>query len=141
MWARRVVVVVVVVAQLVFAVRAYWAPHRELGFQMFPESSTWQAEIVRVTDGGDRHPVDEPWFGYEWNTLVGGRGLSSPWRRHHADSGIRRQLAFLEEALAWVADNTPADTETRYLEATVTAWRNLDPPVTTVVRSPDRALP
>ena len=33
---------------------------------MFPESSTWQADIVRVTDDGQRIPITEPWAGYRW---------------------------------------------------------------------------
>ena len=69
------------------------------------------------------------------------RGLRSPWRRHHADAGVDNQLAFLDEALEWVAENTPADTETHYLEATVTSWYNLRPPTSIVMRSPVRDLP
>ena len=138
---RRIVFVGVIVLQLAFIVRAYWAPHKEFGFQMFPEASSWQAQIVRVTADGDRVPVDQPWFGYEWNDLFPDRGLSSPWLRHHADAGLDNQLAFLNEALAWVADNTPRDTETRYFEATVTTWFNMREPTTTVFRSPDRDIP
>jgi hypothetical protein len=59
-WARRIVVVVVVVAQLAFVVRAYHSAHKEFGFQMFPESSTWQADIVRVTADGQRIPISNP---------------------------------------------------------------------------------
>ncbi len=130
-----------VAAQLTFVVRAYWAPHREFGYQMFPEASTWQADIVRVTHDGARVPITERWSGYEWNELVGGRGLASPWRRHHADAGLDGQLAFLDAALTWVAANTPNDRETRYLEATVTAWHNLDPPSVLTMRTPDRSVP
>jgi hypothetical protein len=135
---RRIVFVGVIVLQLVFVVRAYSAPHKEFGFQMFPEASSWQAEIVRVTVNGDRVPVDRPWFGYGWNELVPDRGLASPWQRHHADDGLDNQIAFLDEALDWVAANTPRDTETRYYEATVTTWFNMRGPTTTTLRSPDR---
>lgn len=138
---RRIVFVGVIVLQLAFIVRAYWAPHKEFGFQMFPEASTWQADIVRVTVDGDRVPVDQPWFGYEWNDLFPNKGLSSPWSRHHANAGVDNQLAFLEEGLAWLAENTPRDTETLYYEATVTTWYNLREPTTTVLRSPDRDPP
>jgi hypothetical protein len=138
---RRIVFIGVIVLQLAFVVRAYWAPHMEFGFQMFPEASTWQAEIVRVTMDGDRIPIDQPWFGYEWNDLVRGKGLSSPWHRHHANAGIDNQIAYLKEALAWVAGNTPRDQETRYYEAKVTTWFNLREPDHTVLRSPDRAPP
>ena len=135
---RRVVFTGVIVLQMVFVVRAYWAPHMEFGFHMFPEASSWQAEIVRVTANGDRIPVRQPWFGYQWNDLAPDRGLASPWDRHHADDGIDNQIAFLREALAWVAANTPRDTETRYYEATVTTWFNLRGPTTTTLRSPER---
>jgi hypothetical protein len=138
---RRIVFIGVIILQLAFIVRAYWAPHKEFGFQMFPEASSWQAQIVRVTSNGDRVPVDQPWFGYEWNDLVPERGLSSPWVRHHADAGLDNQLAFLKEALAWVANNTPRDTETRYFEATITTSFNMRDPTTRILRSPSREVP
>ena len=139
-YVRRIVCVSVIVLQLVFVVRAYSAPHKEFGFQMFPEASSWQAEIVRVTVNGDRVPVDQPWFGYQWDELAPDRGLAYPWVRQHADDGLDNQLAFLNEALVWVAANTPRDTQTRYYEATVTTWFNMRGPTTTIMRSPDRNL-
>ena len=63
------------------------------------------------------------------------RGLSYPQVRHHADAGLANQLAFLDAALDWVADNTPRDRETRYLEARVTSWHNADPRRVEVLRS------
>lgn len=137
-WGRRIAVVGVIALQSTFVVRGYSTPHREFAFQMFPESSTWEAAIVRVTADGRRIPIDEPWFGYRWSDLVVGRGLGSPAGRGHADAGLRGQLAFFEAALDWVARNTPRDTETRYLEAVVTTWYNTDPPRTRVIRSVDR---
>lgn len=139
---RRVVVVAVVLAQLALVVRAYWSDHDEFGFQMFPESSTWAAEIVRVTADGRAVAIDEPWpGGYRWNDLVTRGALSRPAGRHHADAGIDNQLAFLASALDWVAENTPGDTETLYLEATVTYWRNSDGPFELVLRSERRQVP
>jgi len=135
------VVVGLVVLQLGMVVRAYRSPHMEFGFQMFPESSEWRADIVRVTTDGSRVPIEEPWAGYAWNTLVRGRGLGSPWRRHHADAGVDNQLAFLDEALTWVAANTPDDHETRRLVATVTVWHNDDPVEVRVLTSPVRDVP
>jgi hypothetical protein len=128
-------VVAVVGLQLALVARGYWADHKEFAFQMFPESSTWSAEIVRVTADGQRVPIEVPWSGYRWDALVKDRGLSYPGVRHHADAGLENQLAFLEAALDWVADNTPRDRETRYLEATVTSWHNDDPPEVAVMRS------
>jgi hypothetical protein len=132
---RRVVVLAVVALQLFFVARGYWADHKEFAFQMFPESSTWRAEVVRVTADGRRVPIEQPWSGYRWDQLVRDRGLSYPEFRHHADAGLDNQLAFLRAALDWVARNTPRDRETRYLEARVTAWHNDDRPRVEVFRS------
>ncbi|NNE11359.1 MAG: hypothetical protein HKN41_03850 [Ilumatobacter sp.] len=138
---RRFVVGGFIVVQLGLVVRAYEAPHREFGFHMFPEASTWSADIVRVTHDGRREPVDRSWAGYSWNQLVRTRGLSSPWRTHHADAGVTNQLAFLGEALDWVAHNTARDTETRFYEAVVTTSHNGDPPEQVILRSVERTLP
>jgi hypothetical protein len=132
---RRVVVLAVVLLQLGFVARGYWSDHKEFGFQMFPESSTWRASVVRVTADGRRVPIEAPWSGYRWEELVQDRGLSFPAVRHHADAGLDNQLAFLRAALEWVADNTPRDRDTRYLEATVTSWHNADAPTVEVLRS------
>jgi hypothetical protein len=132
---RRLVVLAVVLLQVGFVARGYWADHKEFAFQMFPESSTWRADVVRVTADGRRVPVEVPWSGYRWNELVRARGLSYPEARHHADAGLANQLAFLRAALDWVADNTPRDRETRYLEARVTSWHNADAASVEVFRS------
>jgi hypothetical protein len=132
---RRVVVVTVVVLQLGLVARGYWSDHKQFAFQMFPESSTWRATVVRVTADDRRVPIERRWSGYRWDQLVRDRGLSYPAIRHHADAGLDNQLAFLEAALDWVASNTPRDRQTRYLEATVTSWHNTDPPRVRVLRS------
>jgi hypothetical protein len=130
-----VVVATVVVVQLAFIARGYSADHKEFAFQMFPESSTWRADVVRVTADGRRVPVEIPWDGYTWDELVTERGLSYPSFRHHADAGLDNQLAFLRASLDWVAENTPRDHGTRYLEARVTAWHNHEPPRVETFRS------
>lgn len=127
--------------QIALVIRAYAAPHREFGYQMFPEASTWRADIVRVTHDGERVSIREPWNGYQWNDLVRGRGLTMPWVEHHADSGLQRQLQFLAEALDWVATNTPDDHDTAYLEATVESSHNTRPTVTETIRSRRRTPP
>jgi hypothetical protein len=133
-----VVVVAVVLGQLAFVAQGYWSDHKEFAFQMFPESSTWRASVVRVTADGRHVPIERPWAGYRWDELVRDRGLSYPAVRQHADAGLDNQLAFLGAALDWVAAHTPRDHETRYLEATVTAWHDADPPRVSVFRSPVR---
>jgi hypothetical protein len=133
--ARRVVFVTVVAVQLFFIARGYWSDHKEFGFHMFPESSTWRASVVRVASDGHRIPIDEPWSGYRWDQLVRGSGVEYPSLRQHANAGLDNQLAFLRASLDWVAGNTPRDHQTRYLEARVTAWHNDDPPYVKVFRS------
>jgi hypothetical protein len=137
---RRVVVVAVVAVQLGLIARGYWSDHKQFAFQMFPEASTWRAEVVRVTSHGQRVPIQRPWSGYRWDELVQDRGLKYPWIRHHADAGLDNQLAFLDAALDWVAENTPRDSETRYLEATVTSWHNDHAPEVEVMRSSEREV-
>ena len=125
----------VVALQLGFVARGYWADHKEFAFQMFPESSTWRADVVRVTADGRRVPIEQAWSGYRWEELVPKVGLRYPAIRRHAVAGVDNQLAFLRSALDWVAGNTPRDRETRYLEARVTSWHNADPPRVEVFRS------
>jgi hypothetical protein len=132
---RRAAVVAVIAVQLGFIVRGYFSDHKEFAFQMFPEASTWSADVVRVTADGRRVPIEQPWSGYRWAELVPNVGLRYPGIRHHAYAGVDNQLAFLDSALDWVATNTPRDDETRYLEARVTAWHNDDPPREEVFRS------
>jgi uncharacterized UPF0160 family protein len=73
---RRVVVAAVVVLQLGLVARGYRSDHKQFPFQMFPESSTWRATVVRVTADGRRVPIERRWSGYHWDQLVRDRGLS-----------------------------------------------------------------
>jgi hypothetical protein len=135
----RVVFVGVVAAQVTLLVRGSDEPHPVLAFRMFDESSDWRADIVRVTTDGRRVPIDEPWpGGYRWAALVPDRGLAVPGSEHHADAGVDSTLAFLQSALDWVAANTPADHETRYLEAHVVYDRNAHAQETVTLRSRER---
>ena len=65
---------------------------------MFPESSTWRADVVRVTADGRRVPVERPWAGLPVGPA---RRRPGPRRypsvRHHADAGLDNQLAFLDD--------------------------------------------
>jgi len=132
-WLPRVVAIVVVVVQVFFVVRAYSADQAFFGFQMFPESSSWQATIERELPDGTRVDVRDQWTGgYRWSELVRGRGLQRPFVRHSASAGLDSTLDFFEESLTWVARNTPRDTEAVRLIATVTAWRNGGEPETVV---------
>jgi hypothetical protein len=136
---RRLVIVVAVVAQITMIVVAYDSDHKTFGFQMFPESSRWSAEIVRVEIDGTRVPIDDGWE-YRWSELVQGRGLTNPFVDHHADSGLRNQFGYFQGALDWVARHTPADTTTVYLEAEVTYTDNGRGPFRRTFRSVDREV-
>lgn len=135
--ARRVFIALVVVGQLTMIVVAYDSDHKTFGFQMFPESSRWGAEIVRVDADGRRTPIDDDWA-YRWADLVDSRGLTYPSGMHHADSGLRNQLGYLQGALDWVAEHTPDDTTTQYIEADVTYTDNGRGPFTRTLRSVER---
>lgn len=131
----------VVVVQLGLVANGYRDAHNLFAFQPFNESSTYAVELVRVLDDGQRVPVvNGRWEGYDWNELVGWRALQSPWRQRHAFSGVDAIEDFLDHALNWMADHTPNDTETRYLEAEITYYRDARGPYYTVVRSHDREL-
>jgi hypothetical protein len=127
--------------QLGFAINGYRDPHKYFAFQPFNESSTWKADIVRVTWDGRRIPIDEHWSGYHWNELVHMAALKGPSQLRHAYMGAGATVDFLDSALDWVAEHTPADHDTRYLEATVTYFENTRGPHVTVLRSVERAAP
>ena len=137
----RLVFAAVVLVQVGLIGRSYLDPHNLFGFQPFNESSTIEADIVRVTAGGERVPISEPWpGGYDWNTLMHFGPLENPSIPNHAYSGTGTMLDFYEEALDWVADNTPKDRETVRLEATIRTSTNTEPVVVTVFVSKDRDL-
>jgi hypothetical protein len=143
-WRRRLVkgfVVGVLAVQLGFAINGYRDPHKFFAFQPFNESSTWRADIVRVTWDGERLPIDDGWAGYRWSSLVDMPALNGYARTRHASYGVDATLAYLDDALDWVATHTPADQDTRYLEATVTYHRNTRGPDVTVLRSVERERP
>ncbi len=130
---------VVLVGHAALLVRGYSDPPKYFAFQPFNESSTWRADVVRVTSDGRRIPVEQPWpGGYDWDELVRWRVLERPGVVRHAYMGVGASLDFLDQALAWVAENTPDDTETLFLEARTEAYRNTRGPEIRVLRSPER---
>ena len=134
-------VVAVLGVQLAFAVNGYRDPHKFFAFQPFNESSTWRADIVRVTWSGERLPIDGGWAGYEWDDLVGMAALRNASQLRHAYMGVGATVDFLDDALDWVATHTPDDHETRYLEAQVITYQNTRGPTVTVLRSVERQRP
>ncbi len=82
-------VVTVLAVQVGFAINGYRDPHKFFAFQPFNESSTWRADIVRVTSSGERVPIDGGWAGYTWNELVDMSALQSPVRHPSCLHGRR----------------------------------------------------
>ena len=144
LWRRRGArwfAAAVVVTQLALVANGYRDPHNYFAFQPFNESSTYAVELARVLDDGQRVPVPNGrWEGYDWNELIDWGPVRSPWHQRHAFSGVDAMVDFLDNALDWVADHTPGDTETLYFEATVTYYRNARGPYVTVIRSHEREL-
>lgn len=141
-WRARLVrgfVAVVLLGHALLLVRGYSDPHKLFAFQPFNESSTWRADVVRVTVDGRRVPIEEPWpGGYDWDELVRWGVVERPGTMRHAYSGLGASLDFFAESLDWVADHTPDDTETLYLEARTEAYRNTRGPEVLVLRSAAR---
>lgn len=136
---RRLGALAIVVVQLVLIVRAYSAPIDTFGFQMFPESSQWRADVYRVLADGSRVDVRESWpGGYRWETLVDARGLGTPFSLHHADAGLATTMRFLDAALDWVAAHTPDDPDTVTLVAEVTLIDNGRAPTRLTLESEPR---
>lgn len=140
-WIVTAFVVIVLATQVGFALNGYRDPHKFFAFQPFNESSTWRADIVRVTSSGERLPIDGEWAGYTWDELVDVPALKGPSRTRHASNGVGATIDFLDQALDWIAMHTPDDLETRYLEATVTTYENTRGPTITVLRSVERSVP
>lgn len=112
-------------------------PHKRFGFRPFQESDTWRAEVVRVTAAGERIPIDDGTWVYEWDELVDVSELRSPGRSRHANGGARGTVDLLARALDWLADNTPADLDTIRFEATVSLVHNRgEPEVIVLVGEP-----
>src|SRR5688572_17761320 len=81
-WRARLVrgfVAAVLLGHGALLLRGYADPHKFFAFQPFNESSTWRAEVVRVTADGRRVPIEEPWpGGYEWDELMDWGVLEQP---------------------------------------------------------------
>jgi hypothetical protein len=137
--ARRIVVVFAVAAALTAVVAGSVSTWRPYAWRMFPEASTWEASVVRVTRAGERVDVRDEWpGGYEWGDLVAGSGLERVFVRQPADYGVAVSTDKLAAALDWVAGHTPNDGETVWLEATVRTSHNGRPDTVVTLRSPPR---
>lgn len=139
-YLRVLLVVAWVAVSSTAIVMGYWSTSPVLAWQMFPEASTMEISVTRVTSSGERIDIDAPWpGGYRWSDLVEARGLGVTGTEIDAAYGVEASLEALHHALDWVATHTPDDHETRLLEAEVTYRHNDDPPRTVVLRSVERS--
>lgn len=138
--AVRVFFASVVGAQAYAVVHAYHDPLKRFGYQPFAESSVWHAQIFAVDRAGHKRDVQDGFEGYRWSQLVRER-VGNPFRQQSASSGVGATLYFLQRALDYVADHTPNDQRTLYLEADVFYRQNRRPEATTTLRSKLRDIP
>lgn len=137
---RAAIVVVALLVHATLLVRGGSDPHKLFGFRPFNESDTWQAEIVRVLTDGERRPIDDGTWAYEWNQLVGTSKLQNPQHLRHASGGADATIDFLQRALDWIVDHTPDDPDTDHPEARVVVYRNTRGPEVHVLRSSTKGM-
>jgi len=130
----------VIAGQLYAVVHAYRDPLKRFGYQPFSESTEWQARIWAVDREGHKADVAQGFEGYQWSDLVQTR-VAHPFRRQVASSGIAATEYFLRHALDYVAEHTPRDRRTHYLEADVSFRRNRGNEQSIVLRSKLRDVP
>ncbi len=122
---RRVVFACVVLASVGAVVAGQVGTSRLFAWQMFPETSTRHAEIVRITASGEAIDIDEPWpGGYRWSELVAGTGMENVTDPGPASYGVAVTTDRLQRTIDWVAANTPEDTETVRIRATLWTSHN-----------------
>ncbi len=136
-----------IVAQAALVSTAAMRRDRIFGFRMFPEASTMQVRLTRITLQGEQSVAGGEWSAvdrtgqrrhFSWHDRVRDPVLSSLDGRVFAAYGADTQLARLQRALDDVADHTPEDAETLRLVARVTVWRNGRDQVTSTLESHPR---
>lgn len=117
------------------------------GFRMFPEASTFEIQVSRMTTSGLAAAPSGEWsardaYGqlrhFSWHDRVHDPILGSLQVRVFASYGIDAQLARLQAALDDVADHLDGDGETRSLRADVRIWKNGRDPYTAILQSHGR---
>ena len=148
--ARVAFAAVWLAGQATLVVTASRRPDGIFGFRMFPEASTMQVRLARVTATGEVATPGGEWSArdasvqvrhFSWRDRVRDPVLSSLDTRVFASYGADTQLAHLGRALDDVADHLPEDAETERLVAHVTVWRNGRDPVTSTLESHARGGP
>ncbi len=148
--ARVAFAAVWLAGQAALVVTASRRPDGIFGFRMFPEASTMQVRLARMTAAGEVAAPGGEWSArdasgqlrhFSWRDRVRDPVLSSLDARVFASYGADTQLARLGRALDDVADHLPEDAETERLVAHVTVWRNGRDPVTSTLESHARGGP
>jgi hypothetical protein len=148
--ARVAFAAVWLAGQAALVVTASRRPDGIFGFRMFPEASTMQVRLARITAAGEVAAPGGEWSArdasgqlrhFSWRDRVRDPVLSSLDARVFASYGSETQLARLGQALDDVADHVPEDAETERLVAHVTVWRNGRDPVTSTLESHARGGP
>lgn len=136
-----------IAGQVALVATAGMRPDAIFGFHMFPEATTMQVRLGRITKAGEQPAPGGEWSAqdatgqlrhFSWRDRVRDPVLSSLDARVFAGYGASTQLARLQRALDDVADHTPQDAETLRLVAHVTIWRNGRDPATSILESQAR---
>lgn len=136
-----------VAGQVALVTTAGMRPDAIFGFHMFPEATTMQVHLARLTARGEQEAPGGEWSArdearqlrhFSWRDRVHDPVLSSLDVRVFASYGASTQLARLQRALDDLADHTPEDAETLRLVAHVTVWRNGRDPTTSTLESHPR---
>jgi hypothetical protein len=133
-----------IAGQIALVVTAKMRSDAIFGFRMFPEATTMQVRLGRVTARGEQPAPAGEWSArdaagqlrhFSWRDRVRDPVLSSLDARVFAGYGASTQLARLQRALDDVADHTPDDAETVRLVAHLTIWHNGRDPATSTLES------
>src|SRR5271154_5666712 len=137
-----------IVGQAALIVTADARPDHIFGFRMFPEASTLEIHLSRVTAQGTVPAVGGEWSAtdgagqlrhFSWHDRVRDPVLGPLDTRVFASYGIDAQLARLQRALDDVAGHIQGDAQTESLQADVTFSRNGHDPTTTTLTSNSRS--
>ncbi|MBI4604320.1 MAG: hypothetical protein HY721_20365 [Planctomycetes bacterium] len=139
-----------VALQLALIVSAGFREDKRFGFQMFAESTRYQAVLFRDLRDGRLEPAPGGrWLVrgeggaaafYSWDRFVQDFRLDRLEERKRAKTGIGVTLKYLEEALRYVACHIPLDRETRRLILKVEHRRAGGKTETVTLESPRREL-
>jgi hypothetical protein len=134
--------------QLGLVLTAGYRADHIFGFRMFPEASTVEIHVTRMTAAGDLPAPRGEWSArdasgqlrhFRWRDRVHDPVLGAVDERAFASYGVDAQLARLQRALDDVAEHLDEDAETVRLRANVVVRKNGgDPYEVTLLSHPRR---